>query len=392
MNDKRDKELVRSAVDTCFSDLKGNPWMAQHIMNGVGKEQRMKKKISFGLVFVMVLALSTVAVAAALHWGVLEQLIGGDIQNEDAVMQGELHQETVNGVVIRIKEAGYDGKTLWLTTSYTLPDVSEPFGDCGNGGVPGEWDDLLHAHHVGWWMDSMWINGQEVNMPGDSYSTMNGSDVSGELLVYEAWRLDNEGITLHGQTEIALPIGDTQSILDYARADHPECYTDDGTMRVPDQGIVAFTFTSDMVNVRTEHPCVKAELPLVTAQVSEVFYSPIMTYVTLGLEVNSDAMAAYVKEHGESVTLTDPGNGQSFDYTFSGMDVYDAWLSSLVLVDGDGQEVFTDMPSGRGYGLTGWGDAGAEILLPYRESWPDEMYLAPIDGDAADMSLAVKVK
>lgn len=65
MSEQRDKDFVKSAVDACFSDLKGDPWLAQRIMNGTEKEIRVKKKLSFGLVLALVLILVTAAVAFA---------------------------------------------------------------------------------------------------------------------------------------------------------------------------------------------------------------------------------------------------------------------------------------------------------------------------------------
>lgn len=392
MNEQELKEQLQHATQTRLSGLEPDPWLTQRVLANAKGEIKVKKKLSFGLVLALVLTLATVAVAAAMHWGVFDNLIGGDIQNADTVMQSNLHQETVNNVEITIKEAGYDGRTLWLATSYRLLDVEEPFGHLQGDGIPMEWEGVLQSHRVGWWMDAMWINGQEINMPGDSYSTMDGSDVPGELLVYEAWRLDNEGVTPNGSMEIALPIGDTQSVTDYSRKEHPEFYNDDGMMKTPDKGMVTFTFEPNTVDIRTEHPCIQADLPLVTAQVSEVVYSPIMTYVTLGLEVKPNAMDAYVQEHGSSVTMTDEGNQQSFDYSYSGQDVFSAWVESLVLVDGNGEKLFSNMNDLFGYGLTGYHDTEAEFLFPYQESWPDEMYLAPMNGEAVDMSLAVKLK
>lgn len=65
MSEQLDKEFVQSAVDACFSDLKGDPWLAQRIMNGAEKEIKVKKKLSFGLVLAIGLVLATVAVAIA---------------------------------------------------------------------------------------------------------------------------------------------------------------------------------------------------------------------------------------------------------------------------------------------------------------------------------------
>ena len=69
------------------------------------------------------------------------------------------------------------------------------------------------------------------------------------------------------------------------------------------------------------------------------------------------------------------------------MDVFSKWINSLELVDGQGVLVFPG-----NYGLDGYGNEWAEFLYPYLENIPDELYLAPIENGAADMSQAVRVK
>lgn len=333
---------------------------------GAADERKVRKKLSFGVALAIMLVLAAAAAAAVLHWDALEKLVGGNMRNADEVMQSNLHQETVNHVEITIKEAGYDGKTLWLATSYRMLDVDTVFGAQGNG-VSAELDEALRKHKVGWWMDAMWINGQDTNTPGNSYSTMDGSDVPGEVITYEAWRLDNENVYLSGRTEIALPIGDRQSVTDYARREHPERYNKDGKLMKPDKGMIVFSFTPDPAGSVTEQPCIKTNLPEATAQVSEVVYSPIMTYITLDIEMKPGSEGASV----------------------------DDWAKSLTLVDGEGKEVFAESwRMGLYYtcGWNGYGEDSAEYLFPYRDNWPDELYLAPMNGDEADMSLAVKVK
>ncbi len=390
MTERDVRERIVHAIDGCCEQLTGDPWLAQRVRNNAQSAPEKKQRVSAVLILLLALIFAGVAAAAAIRWGAFDKLLGGNVPNAGEVMQGYLHQETVNGVEITIKEAGYDGRTLWLTTSYRMPDMTEPLGRRGDEGWPAEWDALLQAHNVGWWMDAMWINGKEVSMPGGSYSVWDGSDVPGELLVHEAWRLDNEGVELQGPTSIALPIGDRQSVRNFTKAEHPELYQADGTRRQPEKGVVSFSFTPNEVGILTEHPCIQAVLPLVTAQVSDVCYSPIMTYVTMALEVSPEAMEAFVQEHGSAMTLTDEGNGLSFVYEYSAMDVFGQWVCSLALVDGVGNEVFPALPDG--YGLDGYGDTRAEWLFPYREHWPEEMYLAPMQDGKADMQLAVRVR
>ena len=175
------------------------------------------------------------------------------------------------------------------------------------------------------------------------------------------------------------------SLSDYTKADHPEMYTDDGELKEPSKGIVKFTLdTTDVEKlVRTENPNIPFTSEKGTVQVSEVCYSPLMTYITLKIDGSSDALAAYKEKNGEGYT---DENGNLM-WSFSTMDMYTEWLTSLELVDGDGQQLFLDH-----YGNNGYGDTWAEYDYPYIENVPEELYLAPIVNGAADMTQAVKVK
>lgn len=70
------------------------------------------RPVTLGLALALVFMIGTAAYAAG-QWGIFE-FLSTMFQNQpsraDAVMQGELHKETVNGVEITVKEAGYDGK------------------------------------------------------------------------------------------------------------------------------------------------------------------------------------------------------------------------------------------------------------------------------------------
>ncbi|MEG2252637.1 MAG: hypothetical protein RSC98_06320, partial [Clostridia bacterium] len=68
----------------------------------------------------------------------------------------------------------------------------------------------------------------------------------------------------------------------------------------PAAGMVSFVLdTADMLSrVRVEHPNVAVRGENVTARVSEVCYSPLLTYITLKLEGDADAIAAYKAQNG----------------------------------------------------------------------------------------------
>ena len=73
-------------------------------------------------------------------------------------------------------------------------------------------------------------------------------------------------------------------------------------------------------------------------------------------------------------------------WPYGGMDVY-PWVGEMTLVDKEGAVLFPDY-----YGGEGYGDATAEFIFPYRETWPGELYLAPVVEGAGDMTRAVRVR
>ena len=368
------------------------------------EQQEMKPALNRrrALIFALavILLLATVAVAAT-QWHIFDSLsflTGASPTNADKVMQGDLYQTTVDNVEITVKEAGYDGKTLFIQYSYRMLDVDKKLGmfadeykggsDYGMEGIGEEEMQLLADHHVGWWIDHLWIDGKCVDMPANSGATTTGSETPGEIVQNEYWRLDNESVQLSGKVAISLPIGERQSVKDYYIKEHPEKYDTDGNLLLPDKGIATFMLdTADILSqVRIEHPNIPVKGDNVTAQVSEVCYSPLMTYITLKLEGDADAIAAYKKENGDGFYSED---GTTLLWEYGGMDVFGNWISSLELVDQSGKRLFPDT-----YGCNGYSNDWAEFVYPYIDPIPEELYLAPMapEGDAADMTQAIKVK
>lgn len=324
---------------------------------------------------------------AATQWDIFDSLsviLGTQPPTADSVMQSNLHQETINGVEITIKEAGYDGKTLFLQYSYRMSDVTEPVGQVSakHGERLLTEDDLamLTARNVGWWVDAFWINGQPMDMANNSGGEYRGSENPGEIIRTEYWRLDNIDVELAGKVEIALPIGDQQS-AEYRKSIFDKA-SDQYTL--PDKGVVTFTFdASDVLSrVVKTNPNIATVTPDVTVQVSEVAYTPLMTYITLSMEPNPDALAAYKAAYGEGY-LDEEGK---LLWAYTGMDVYGAWISELQLVDGNGKLVFPGH-----WGNNGCSEVWAEFTYPYMdpENLPEQLWLAPADGD---LSCAIRVK
>ncbi len=357
------------------------------------KTKRMKALIvAFASVLLMTAHTAAMAQSKgeerAGRWDTFEALsfmTGADPKNADALMQHDLHKEIVNGVEIDIHEAGYDGRTMFIQYRYRILDADKPLGTHEDGGITREGAQMLQETHVGWWIDHMWVDGKCLDMAANSGTITTGSDVPGEMIRSDYWRLDNLDVELKGKVDVSLPIGERQPLEDYSYRNHPEKYNADGQMLLPDKGIVTFTLDAgDMLDqCITAHPNVDTVHPNVTVRVSEVTFTPLMTYITLDMKGNEEALNAFIEENGEGYYdekghLTAP---------YDGTDVYGEWVHSLRLMDGDGKELFP------GYdGNNGLGSEWAEFLYPYIETIPDELYLVPVEDGKADMTYAVKVR
>ena len=161
--------------------------------------------------------------------------------------------------------------------------------------------------------------------------------------------------------------------------------------------MVTFTYDAGDIQsrVKTFRPDKETVLPEVTAKVREAAFTPLMTYITLDLEANPEAMAAFIRENGENVVDEDG----TVLWPYTPMDMFESWVWSLELVDKNGKLIFPGQQ-----GCEGVGSEYAEFLYPYLENIPDELYLASVEetevdenGDSTgeakvDMSHAVLVK
>jgi len=354
------------------------------------------KRIGSKTVVIILIALLLCSAAfAATHWDIFDTLhfiLNKQFFGSHAQMQKILQQETVNDVEITIHEAMYDGRTLFIQYSYRMLDETEPLGILdANGqlqcGVTLDALEKLSNHNVGWWIDQIWINGQCIDMASSSSDEPTGTLTPGEIIMTGYWRLDNLDIALSDEVSIGLPIGARQPLSDYFRADHPERYDASGNLLQPEEGLISFKFDTKDVkdHVALSHPNIETVLPDVTAKVTEAAFSPLMTYITLELKGNPDALAAYQAQHGESY-YDDQGK---LMYTYTNLDVHQSYILSLSLVDGNGKMIFPNHS-----GCHGVGDDWAEFVYPYLppENMPDELWLAPVIGQTADMTSAIRVK
>lgn len=66
MNDHKDIKKVQLALNTTFSDLKDDPWLAQKVLAKAKGEIKVKKRLSVGFVLVIALVLAAVTALAAM--------------------------------------------------------------------------------------------------------------------------------------------------------------------------------------------------------------------------------------------------------------------------------------------------------------------------------------
>ena len=325
-------------------------------------------------------------------------------ESGEQLVQRNLYRETVNNVEITVLEAGYDGRSLFLCYSFRMLDVDEPLGATAadiygddlpegmdpdmyiDGYVGGDGEELLYNHNVGWWIDDIWFNGKPMSdMPEGSGQYVTGTEVPGELIETDIWRLDQVGVFLEGKVKISLPVGERQDLADYYSGGHPEKYDEDGQLKLPEAGMVTFEYDAGDIlsTIRVVQQETETVLPAVTVKVREAAFTPLMTYVTLDLDVNPDALAAFIAENGEGPQDDD---GEIM-WEYGGMDVFGDWLEDLGLADGDGNLLFPGY-----YGPDIYGDNDAYFLCPAMTELPETLYLAPPeDENKADLTQGIQI-
>lgn len=84
MNDREIRRRIHHAMDARLSGMTGDPWLAQRILYHTGGDKKVKKKISVGLVCVLILVIAAVTALAVGLTTYFERII---------------EQESVNGII-----------------------------------------------------------------------------------------------------------------------------------------------------------------------------------------------------------------------------------------------------------------------------------------------------
>jgi len=196
------------------------------------------KRRTLVLVMAAVLVIATAAIAAGLHYGLFDTLLGAGRENAEAFIQRDLAKVSYNECDVEVKEAAYDGISLYLVYSVRDRAATAPVGVYDETIKRWFADELslpaMQRDNIGWWTDNIWINGKSVDMPNMSGGDTMGSDTPGELLFYQMYRLDQENVFLDGKVEIALPIGERQP------PDSLIVHRDPDYVDLPTKGMVTF--------------------------------------------------------------------------------------------------------------------------------------------------------
>lgn len=357
---------------------------AQSGANGMNIIKNSYRRRTLILVMAAVLAVVTAAIAAGLHYGLFETLLGTGRDKGEAFIQRNLAKVSYNECDVEVKEAAYDGISLYLVYSVRERAAKEPAGVYDDAIKRWFADEsslpAMQRDNIGWWEDNIWINGKSIDMPAMSGGDTMGSETPGELLFYQMYRLDQEDVYLNGKVEIALPIGERQpkeSLI---------VHKDTKTVELPQKGMVTFTLdASSREGIQTTHPNEVKSMPRMTAKVSEVTYSPLNLYITLDCTVKPEALEAYITENGIDGSKL---NSEQKEYLAG--EIAGQWTMKLDLVDAGAKPVYDGT---RGFGgIQGGGKDKVCFMYPALDAYPDELFLAPVNGGMADMSLAVRVK
>lgn len=379
------RNRIRQVIDENLSSLRITERNVSEIIR-LAREGKKVKKVSFAFVLSMALVLMTVTALAAtlLARDVFTMTMGHAPENAKSLTQYDLGTYQVGDAEIAIREAAYDGMSLYIAYSVRAPKIDHLLGTASDKGEIRSLKDEELAHFdslgAGFWADTIWIDGIDVGAPTGTVGIQIGGEEPGEAIFYSQYRLDRIGMYLTGENvEIALPLGEKpKNTSDYYDAEND-------VYRKPETGVIAFTMDCSVRDqVITETPCIETKGKYWDAKVTEVVYSPIQMYVTVDWAVHKDVMDKFIAENGEGFIVD---GVKYWDYT--AIDACDD-MGRLVLVDGEGNKVF-DAFDGF-YGCEVYGPTQAHYVFPYRAEYPDTMYLAPEREGIIDMADAIALR
>lgn len=134
MDEFRQNNRLRGALDAALSGLNGDPALAQRVLRCAEEKPRAAKKLSVGLVFAIVALLAATGIAAAAALNLFEKFGQNDRRFAEIAPQTAISAESsvaqtekTGTVAASITNAYYDGESLLI--GYSIQGVSsfEPF-------------------------------------------------------------------------------------------------------------------------------------------------------------------------------------------------------------------------------------------------------------------------
>ena len=196
-------EAVRAALDDCLSGVQTLPSVRADVLNQVRGDIKVKKKLSVGIIFAMLLTLLMAGAALAAGLGLFGQI--GERMDSDARLPGLERVSdvvgatftTADGVTVTIDQAYYDGTRVFISYTKSGPFEAlemgegkpENLGEC-DWELPGEKfgdtfgiDSPAHqaiAAHLNVdeprWVERTYVNIHDGLQAGETYLDIIGGD------------------------------------------------------------------------------------------------------------------------------------------------------------------------------------------------------------------------
>lgn len=174
MNHEKMREHVHKGIDRQCESLTSDPYRVQRVLNMAHETQGtggfvVKRKLPIGLIFVLIVFMSSIVAFACNHSYVIQYLFGRNMDTEEAQrIEGEVQTidfvQSSETTVCTVKDAYFDGKTLAVGIGFK---TDKPvFLASEEVKVNGEWVDYIE---YGSSIEGMWVGNQAFPQ---SYSAM----------------------------------------------------------------------------------------------------------------------------------------------------------------------------------------------------------------------------
>ena len=174
MNHEKMREHVHKGIDRQCESLTSDPYRVQRVLNMAHETPKtggfvVKRKLPIGLIFVLIVLLSSIVAFACNHSYVIQYLFGRNMDTEEAQrIEGEVQTidfvQSSETTVCTVKDAYFDGKTLAVGIGFK---TDKPvFLASEEVKVNGEWVDYIE---YGSSIEGMWVGNQTFPQ---SYSAM----------------------------------------------------------------------------------------------------------------------------------------------------------------------------------------------------------------------------